>query len=81
MDIFKLIFLIIIPALLLFAAIGAYDYGIDHQVFEDHTPIQMTYDSYVLNKTSSWPDRFSFREEHDYNVEKRKIAGTRENYL
>jgi hypothetical protein len=81
MDMFRIILLIVIPAVLLFAALGAYDYGNAHQIFEGHAPIQMTYDSYHLNKTSQWKDRFSFREEHDYNVQKRTIAGTRENYL
>jgi uncharacterized membrane protein YqaE (UPF0057 family) len=39
MDIFKLIFGIFIPSLLLFAAYGAYEYGVVNHVFDDYTPI------------------------------------------
>lgn len=51
MDIFKIVFGIFIPSLLIFVTYGAYDYGVANHLFEHHNPIQMTYDSYLLNKT------------------------------
>jgi hypothetical protein len=81
MKAIRLIFVVIIPGLLLLLAGGAYHFVTSHQVFEQPPPTTFSYETYQLNKTSAWKDRFAHFDEPDTNTAKRRIVGKRGHQL